>query len=247
MEAVIDDAKLFKNCIDALVSLVDEGAFVVSKEGFQLRTMDPSQIAMVDFVFPKEAFSKLDAEEGATLGLNLGDLSKILNRTRANDKLTLSLQEKESRAMLEFKGTAKRAFKLPLLDISGSLPKEPKIQFDAVIKLKGRALKDLLHDAGLLSSHVVLEVAGKQLIVEAHGDAGDLRTELEAGGEVKEVKSTAEARAMFPFEYLDNMTRACPDDADAEISLKTNAPIRVAYGIGPARLTYYLAPRVETA
>jgi len=246
MEAVIEDARLFKNCIDAIVSLVDEGSFVVSNEGFRLRTMDPSQIAMVDFLFPKAAFAKFNSDNEATIGLNLGDLAKILNRARAGEKLTLSLQEKESRLMLEFNGMAKRSFKLPLLDISSTMPKEPKIQFDAVIKLRGRALKDNLHDAGLLSSHVVLEAKGKQLIVEAHGDSGDLRTELEAGGDVKEIKTTGEARAMFPFEYLDNMTRACPDDTEAEVSLKTNAPIRLTYGIGQAKLTYYLAPRVET-
>jgi proliferating cell nuclear antigen len=247
MEAVIEDARLFKNCIDAIVSLVDEGSFVVSKTGLQLRTMDPSQIAMVDFSFPKQAFAKLEADEEQTLGLNLGDLSKILNRARAGEKLTLSLQEKESRLLLEFSGGAKRSFKLPLLDLSGTLPREPKIQFDASIKLKGRALKDILHDAGLLSSHVVLEAKDKQLVVEAHGDSGDLRTELVPSEDVKELKATNEARAMFPFEYLDNMTRACPDDAEAELSLKTNAPIRVAYAIGQAKLTYYLAPRVETA
>lgn len=247
MEAVIEDAKLFKNCIDAIVSLVSEGSFVVSDQGFQLRTMDPSQIAMVDFIFPKSAFGKLQADSETTLGLNLTDLSKILNRTRPNEKLTLSLQEKESRLVLEFAGAGKRSFKMPLLDIGGSLPREPKIQFDAMVKMRGRALKDLLHDAGLLSSHVVLETKEKQLIVEAHGDSGDLRTEMNAGGEVKEVKTNAEARAMFPFEYLDNMTRACPDDAEVELSLKSNAPIRLTYNIGPAKLTYYLAPRVETA
>jgi hypothetical protein len=51
---------------------------------------------------------------------------------------------------------------------------------------------------------------------------------------------------MFPFEYLDDMTRACPDDAEMQVSLKNDAPVKISYQIGKASLAYYLAPRVET-
>ena len=51
---------------------------------------------------------------------------------------------------------------------------------------------------------------------------------------------------MFPYEYLDDMTRACPDDAEAEISLKNDAPVKISYQVGKAKISYYLAPRVET-
>ena len=249
MELVLEDAKLFKSCIDAIVNLVDEGSFEVSKNGLHLRTMDPSQIALVDFTLGAEAFKKIDADEPAALGINLVDLSKILSRSRSSEKLSLSLDEKESNKLsLEFLGANKRTFKLPLLDLAVSSPKEPKIQFDSHIKMRGGAFKELLKDASLISSHVSIDVWADKFLVEAHGDSGDLKAETEKSSpDLVELTSQAKSRAIFPFEYLDNMTRACPDEEVLSLDLKSDAPMRLSYSIGAAKLSYYLAPRVETA
>ncbi|MBI5228543.1 proliferating cell nuclear antigen (pcna), partial [Candidatus Micrarchaeota archaeon] len=244
MEIVVDDARFFKSCIDAVVNLVDEGSLEVTKNGLHLRTMDPSQIAMVDFLLPKEAFSGFDVEEERTVGINLVDLSKILARSRSEEKLTISLDEKESRILLKFEGQSKRYFKLPLLDLGGVAPKEPRIQADSIVRIRGGALKEMLKDAGLLSSHVVLEAGGEEFVVEAHGDSGELRIETPKKSEnIAELKSSAPSRAMFPYEYLDDMTRACPEEEILEMNLKTDMPIKLSYQIKHARLTYYLAPR----
>ena len=94
MELLIEDAKFFKQCIDAVVNLVDEGTFEVSATGLRLRTMDPSQIAMIDFFLPKEAFKKFDFEGTALLGINLADLSKVLGRARPKESLEIRWTKK---------------------------------------------------------------------------------------------------------------------------------------------------------
>ncbi len=244
MELVISDASFFKKCIDAIVNLVDEGTFIVSSDGLHLRTMDPSQIAMVDFVLPKSAFSKIEVEEKTNVGVNLSDLSKILARTRAGEKLSISVDEKDSKLLLEFSGGSRRHFKLPLLESSSVLPKEPKVEFDSNIKIKGRHFKDILHDAGLLSSHVVLQVDDSEFVVEAHGDSGDLHVQTKKEGLIA-MTTKSKSRSMFPFQYLDDITRACPDETDISVDMKSDAPIKISYEINDAKIAYYLAPRVE--
>lgn len=245
MEFTIE-ARVFKQCIDAVVNLVDEGQFEFSKTGLHLRTMDPSQIAMIDFTMPKEAFEKFESDE-LTVGVNLVDFSKILSRARPDDKLTISFEEAESKFSLEFRGEGKRTFKMPVLDLGTSSPKEPKISFDSTVRIKGGYLKEMLKDAGLLSSHVVLSAKDDSFVVEAHGDSGDLNIEAKKGPSVAEIKSSGDSRAMFPFEYLDDISRACPDDELLEIHLKADAPVKVTYSINKSKLAYYLAPRVENA
>ncbi len=248
MELVLEDAKLFKSCVDAIVSLVDEGSFQLAADGLRLRTMDPSQIAMVDFHLPKEAFASYDPEGAPALGLNLVDVSKVLARARAGERLTMSAEEKDNKFLLEFSGASKRAFKLPLLDLAGTSPREPKIAFDAEVSLRGGTFKDLLRDAAILSSHLVLEASDGELVVEAHGDSGDLRVETKKGpAGLAAVSARGKNRAMYPSEYLDNMTKTCPDDALLTLWLKTDAPVKVSYELGKAKLAYYLAPRVENA
>ncbi len=247
MKLVISDAKQFKQCIEAVVNLVDEGLFEINDNGMHLRSMDPSQIAMVDFSMPKSAFTEFDAEQ-TNLSLNLVDFLKILSRARTDEQLLLTVEEKEAKCVLEFiSPNGKRNIRLPLIELNVTSPREPKITFDTTIKMRGGTFKEMLKDAGMLSSHVILSAEGDKFIVEAKGDSGDLRIESgKSSPNFAELHNTAKSRAMFPFEYLDNMTKACPDDNMIELFLKSDCPVKIAYNVGHAKLAYFLAPRVES-
>lgn len=245
MYFVVKDAKNFKAYVDAITVLVDEGTFQIDSQGIHLRTMDPSQIALVDFNLPKEGLKEINAEEKISLSLNLLDLGKILSRGKTDEMLTVTLDDRESKLLLEFKGKTKRSFKVPLLDLNNQLPKEPKVPFDANIKISGGDFKDMLKDAGLVSSHVIFEASPEELIIEAHGDSGDVKIETPKDSNVIKINATAKTKAMFPFEYLDNITKNCQDTTEIELSLKTDAPIKISYKLAEATLAYYLAPRVE--
>ncbi len=246
MRFSVKDAKSFKTCVDAIVNLVDEGSFEATKDGLHLRTMDPSQIAMVDFKLPASALDQLDVDDKAAVTLNLLDFSKVLARANAHDSLEIAMDEKGAKLHLTFTGQSKRVFKMPLLDSQSTMPKEPNVPFDATLKIRGGALKSMLQDAGMLSSHVVLEANDGHFRLEAKGDAGDVQSETAKDSEsVASYDVKKQSRAMYPYDYLNNITKACPDDASLELNLKSDAPVRITYPIGEAQLTYYLAPRVE--
>ncbi len=247
-ELKLENAKVFQNCVDALVTLIDEGEFDVSKDGVTLRAMDPSQIAMVDFELPKKAFEKYEVKEETKVGLSIDDLSRITGRTRAGESLTLSIDDSGSRLLLVFKGKGRRRFSLPLLDVSNTASKVPSIDFDASVKINGGHFKEALKDASLVSSYVTLKLDSKGFEIIAKGDKGDVSIELEKDDEViAEHKVSKEARAMFPLEYLNDLLKSVDSSSVVSINLKTDAPLKLEYGIGEARVTYYLAPRIETA
>jgi len=52
----IADAKLWKNLIGAISTLIDEGSFNADRDGIKLRAMDPSHVAMIDFEWSKGRF-----------------------------------------------------------------------------------------------------------------------------------------------------------------------------------------------
>ena len=135
---------------------------------------------------------------------------------------------------------------MPLLENDGAMPKEPNVPFDATLKIRGGNFKEMLRDAGLLSSHVILHFDEEGFHMDARGDAGDVHSETKKDASfVVSLDAKGKSRAMFPFEYLEDMVKACPDDAIMEIRLKSDAPIRISYPLGDAQFTYYLAPRVE--
>jgi proliferating cell nuclear antigen len=246
-EITIANAKLFKDCVDALVTLIDEGEFHIGPAGVTLRAMDPSQIAMVDFSLPKSAFEKYSVPSETKIGLNVDDLSHITNRVRPGESVTLRLDKSGSRLELLFRGKTARKFNLPLLDTSGATPKEPKIDFDSKIKINGSVLKEGLKDASLVSSHVTLKADPAGFNIEAHGDKGEVLVEAKKGDDILlEHTVNRESRAMFPLEYLNDLLRVTEADVVVALDLKSDAPLRLQYPIGEANLIFYLAPRIES-
>ncbi|RLG21649.1 proliferating cell nuclear antigen (pcna) [Candidatus Micrarchaeota archaeon] len=239
-----ENAKLFKDCVDAIVNLINEGEFEISSEGITLRAMDPSQIAMVDFKMPKKACSSYKVEGDVKIGVNFEDLSRVMGRARPEESLNLKL--KDSRLEMTFKGKFTRRFNLPLLDIGGTVPKEPKIEFDANIKLNASVLKDSLKDASLVSSHVVLSIDKNSFVIEATGDRGDVLIETKKEETVVIAhECTNNAKAMFPLEYLNDILKGADSSTVITLYLKTDAPLKVEYPVGQAEIVYYLAPRIE--
>jgi proliferating cell nuclear antigen len=244
-EATISNAGLFKNCVEAISTLIDEGEFVADDSGMKLRAMDPSQIAMVDFELPKKSFEKYKASD-AKLGVNMQDLVDVMNRVRTGEKLEMTLDETKSRLVLVFKGESTRRFVVPLLDLETSTPKTPSIEFETNATLNGSFLKESLKDTSLVSSHVILESTPQAFLVQSRGDRGEVKVEAKKDSkDIQDYKPGKGSKAMFPLEYLNDLLKNADSSTNVHLSLKSNAPLKLNYNIGDAKVTYFLAPRIE--
>ncbi len=245
MEVTFASAKQFQSLISAVSALVEEGEFFFDEEGMKLRAMDPSQIAMVDLFYPKSAFESYSSS-GESIGVNMADLEKVVKRAKAEDRLTI--KKGDGRLVLVFKGKTKRTFTLPLMDLGGVMPKEPSIPFDAEVKVYADFLKDSFKDASIVSSHVVLKATKEAFYIEARGDKGEVNIVAEKGEDViagLDVK--ADSRAIFPLGYLNDLISSAESTMIVSLYLKTDAPLKMVYNIGDGRVSYYVAPRIESA
>lgn len=243
---VVEDAKKFKAAIDAIVNLIDEGTLEIASSGISLKAMDPSQISMVSFSMPKEAFVEFEASDPDRIGINFDSLSKILARARAGEKL--EIYREDNKVMLKFSaGKKKRAFKIPILEMSASISREPKVEPDVTIKMLGSNFKEQIKDAALVSTHVCLNAGEQGFRIDVHGDSSDLLVEQEKDSEdIISLEAKKDSKSTFPLQYLDDIAKACPDSGAITLNLKTNAPIKIEYEVAGAKLVYYLAPRIES-
>src|SRR5271163_4284088 len=101
-ELKIDNAKYWRDCVEAIVSLIDEGSFNITKEGISLKAMDPSGISMISFFIPNKAFAKYDVDKPMIIGLNLENFGKILASSRAEEQLVM--KENSNKFIVEFVG-----------------------------------------------------------------------------------------------------------------------------------------------
>ena len=244
-ELKLDNAKYWRDCVEAIVSLVDEGIFSISKEGISLRAMDPSGISMISFFIPSKAFSKYEIEKTVEIGLNIDNLSKIMSTTREDEAIVL--KDVDGKLSLEFVGAKnRRRYRLHLIDVRKKDDKEPKVEFDANVEIASDHLKNALKDASLISSYITLKAGKSHFTISAKGDSGDLEELNELDGNmIKKLDAGKEADAVFNLEFLENMVRSSPMGNAIKLSIKSDQPLRMTYNIGDAAVTYYLAPYVE--
>lgn len=244
-ELKLDNAKYWRDCVESIVSLVDEGLFNVTKEGIDLKAMDPSSISMVSFFIPSKAFSKYTVEKNTSFGVNLENLSKIMSRTRDNEALVM--KDADGKLAMEFIGQgSRRRYKLQLIDVKKSVEKEPNVQFDAHAEVNGEPFKDIIKDASLISSYISFKASKDQFGINARGDSGELE-ELHdnAGSVMKKISAENKADAVFNLEFLENMVKSCPPGSVIQLQLKSNEPLRLSYNIGESNIVYFLAPYME--
>ncbi|MEM4159644.1 MAG: proliferating cell nuclear antigen (pcna) [Candidatus Micrarchaeia archaeon] len=249
-EIVLDDAKLWKKSMDAIVNLVKEGSFEFDKEGIKLMAMDPSQISMLIFNIPSSAFSKYEVSEKAKLGINIEEFSKIMGRMRAKEKMVLKYDGSNKLDVTFIAEKSRRSFKIPIIDVTPGPSKALQIEYNTYVKMKASIFKEILKDVALISPHILLVADVKRFKVEATGDNSGVEIDYE--GDV-EVKSDSVTHGLFSRDYLDDMTKGSEDDADLTIYLgsptqtdKRPKPLKLEYNIGPASFIYFLAPRIET-
>ncbi len=245
-EIKIDDARYWKNCVDAIDCLVEEGTFNITKDGISLKAMDPSGISMVSFSIPSKAFSKYEVDKPATMSINVDNMSKILNSSRVDEQLVM--KDDSNKLALEFvSSNSRRRYKLPMIDIRKEAEKEPKIEFDSTVEVKGDSFKEILKDANLLSSYVSLKTDKGTFKVVAKGDAGELEEEHMDNAEViKKLDVGKATSSTFNLEYLGKIVNPCPVNSSITLSLKTEEPIKIDYNIKDAKVAYYLAPYMES-
>ncbi|MBN1159754.1 MAG: hypothetical protein JXA43_00760 [Candidatus Diapherotrites archaeon] len=233
----LDDVRDWKRSIDAISALISEGNFEFGGDGVVLRAIDPSQVAYVFFKMPKASFAEFEMPD-AKIGLDLVELAKVVARAMPEDQMLLSFEGSD--LILTLEGAITRRFKLPLLDISADEIPQPSPDFTADIEVDAKILKEAFKDAALFSSSVILRVRGDQLIIEAQGSQGNLRTVVPSSKRIK-ISSSEEVVSKYSLNFLNNILKEADGADTVKISLKSESPMRVSYKIGKAEIAYYLA------
>jgi proliferating cell nuclear antigen len=245
-EIKIDNARYWKNCVDSIVSLVEEGTFNIAKEGITLKALDPSVISMVMFSIPNKAFSKYDVEKPTAVGLDLTNFAKMLSSARPEEQLIM--KDSGNKLQIEFIGPlGKRRFKLPMLDIKKDAEKEPKVAFESFVDIRSDTLREILKDTNFLSENVGFRTDKGSLMIVAKGDGGELEEEFPGNTEsIRRLEVNKASSATFKLDYLQRIISACPIESPITLSLKSEEPMRIDYKIGDATVAYYLAPYIES-
>ena len=247
-KASVSDAKLWKNLLGAISTLLEEADFNATPDGIKLRSMDPSHVAMVDFEWQKTAFEEYTCQEPTKIRVNIASMLRLLKRVGSDEILEMLYDEKTRKLNLTLKGKMMRKFTMPTLDPAQEEVPTPKITFNSKVKLTTSTFRDIIDDVQAVSDNVRLETTPEKLIAAATTELSSAIIELEKASEMLiELDVKEPSKATFNLNYLSEITKAGASAAEiVTVEFSSNMPIRLEFDIPQqGRLSYYLAPRIE--
>lgn len=245
----VTDAKPFRDLITSISILVDEATFKLDPEGIKLRAMDPSRVAMIDFEWPKTAFEEYTCTEPTKICINITELLKLLKRSGKGETLELSLDDKTGKLQIKIVGKYTRNFTMPTLEASEEEVPTPKITFNVKIKATTDGLSQAIEDAQLVSDHVKIEADPEKIVFIASGDLMGATITLQKGSDaLLELEAKEPQKATFSLSYLTEIIKAASQTSDiATLEFSSDMPIKLDFQQAKeGKLTFYLAPRIET-
>ena len=245
----MEDAKLWKNLVSAISTLIDEVGFNATPDGIELRAMDPSHVAMVDFYWPKIAFDEYECDRPTKVAFNVKEMLKLLRRVKGDEDLELTLDEKSGKIVIKIKGKYLRIFNIAILDITSEEVPTPKISFNTKVKLTTENLREAIDDASLVSDNIKLESSSGKLSFRASGDTGSAVIEMDKeSAALLDIEVKENSKSTFSLNYLSNIVREASSLSEiVTIEFSNNMPVRLDFELlQQGKLSYYVAPRIET-
>ncbi|MDD4251405.1 MAG: hypothetical protein PHX27_04405 [Candidatus ainarchaeum sp.] len=232
---VLKNVDFFKKALEAISSFIPEGNVRFSDKGIFFKAVDPSQVVLVDYFIDKKLFDEYSIEPNF-VGIDMVELNKILQRVLLKDKLTLDLSDAELK--IKFESDLKRSFRLPLIDVGTEEAKIPVVKYDSKIVIGSVSLKEIMRDAKLFGSSVVLKINNGKFFIEARGPQGTM--DSEATG-VSKIESASDIHSKFSLNFFQTIINEADASEKITLELKNDSPMRVSFNIGQSKIVFYLA------
>ena len=246
MFSAIVRADTLQATLDSVGVLVEECKIHLDESGLEIRAVDPANVGMVDLSIAADAFESYEAD-GGLIGVNLVRLADIAAMADSDQLVHLELDEQTRKLHISIDGLE---YTLALIDPESirEEPDLPDLDLPATIVIEGRDIDRAVTAADMVSDHIELgvEESNETFYVSAEGDTDDVHLELDSDDLIDLVSGPASS--LFSLDYLDDMNRAIPKDAEVTAELGEEFPVKLHFDIAESEgsVTYMLAPRIQS-
>lgn len=241
MESEIQ-AGVLSSSVDAVNVLVDECRARINEDGVSINAVDPANVGMVELDIPEESFETYTAEE-ELIGLNLDRLEEVVKMAKKGDMINLRLEKETGKLNISMDGLH---YSLSLIDPNSiEEPDVPDLELEYEVILAGQQVKRGIKAATMVSDHMAFGISDS-FYMSAEGETDEVNLELNEE-EVISIEGEGEVRSMFSLDYLEDMAKAIPGDAQVRLEIGDDHPIRITFDVegGRGKVSYLLAPRIE--
>jgi len=249
------DPLFITKIFETINTIISETEVNFTPDGIQLVSIDAGRVCMVSLKIEPELFDNYKCNEKSIMGLNLEDLTKILNRCSKQDRLTLKHTEGSNKIailMENSNGNKIRSFSLTMKDISMP-PIKPEsldaIQYDNHVHIPMAYLKEIVKDAEIYGEMVDMRIDKDGLITLSESNVGEIETIINHDDpNITSISNTESANGVFALKFLKSMEKmgSIPSVDTIELYIKDDQPLKGVVRLGSdSYVKIFLAPRIE--
>jgi len=255
-EAKLCQAALLKRIIESIKELVTDAPFDCTENAMCLQAMDASHVALVSLKLEIGAFDSYRCDRTISLGLSLGDLSKVLKCAKNEDTCMIRYDDTEGDAVtfsFEDPKNRKQDITLKLMDIDNEHLGIPDQKYSCVIEMPSVEFQRTCKDIATFSDTLSISASKSGVVLSGKGDTvtntvtyGNDQSADENDKDRIYIEVKDKVNLLFSIKYINHFAKASTLSDRVRISLCNDVPVVVEYGIEDnGYLRFYLAPKID--
>jgi len=234
----LDDPKLLSDAIAIISEIVSEVRIKILEDGMSIVAVDPANVALVIFKFPKTSFSQYEAGN-EVWGVNLDDLKKILKRAGVSSSVVF--EQEDNKLKISIFDKVKRIFTLALIEVSAEDKEIPELTFASKVELDSVNFSQAIEDARIVADSCAFIAGEGFFMVEGSGSLNSAR--IEFSGDEAQIEGIAKSR--YSLEYLTKFIKGAKTSDKVVVNFSDDYPLRLDFPGDKMGIGFILAPRVE--
>lgn len=222
----------------------DQGiSFEVSNEGLWTRFLDPHHVAMIDLGITAQGFEKL--ETSVKSYFTIENTKQTLKKLKSIDEDQILVYYTSEKVYLTSNSIK---FTFNNTDTQPSDQALPKIPYDSILQIKDLKNLQKVHKklTGLGYSYATYQAINRSLTITSIEDKDQIDLILDSNT-IEPIKNNDDSRSTYSLDYLEPFLKSIDPAFKVEFAFSSVKPLMIKLDLNNyIRLSYWLAPRVET-
>ena len=235
--------EVLRELVEVISTLVTEVKLTVSKDGIDVKAVDPSHVAMLVVSLKKSAFEEFTGES-TEIGLDVEKLKEVLRLSKPGDSIDLQYDGGKKSLVLKV-GKVTRS--MSVVDPAGITdPKVPNVTPPGVVVVRMEELRQGIRGSESISDHVTIQLDPEGFTMHSEGETDRVDMRLEKSALTKlEVKEPV--KSMYPLDFFSSMVKSITTSPDVTLHVGNEYPLKIDFALadGKGEGRFLLAPRVE--
>jgi proliferating cell nuclear antigen len=235
--------EVLRELVEVISTLVSEVKLTISKDGIDVKAVDPSHVAMLVLKINKGAFEEFTGES-TEIGVDVEKLKEVLRLSKPGDLIDLQYDGGKNRLIIH---VGKVTRHMSVVDPAGITdPKVPNVSPPGIAVVKMEELRQGIRGSESISDHVtiILEADGFTMHSEGETDRVDMKLPKEGMARL-EVKESV--KSMYPLDFFSSMVKSITTSEEVTLHVGNEYPLKIEFSLagGKGEGRFLLAPRVE--